>query len=100
MVGVGVGHFISDSTTLVNTRMPHGVKITPVSLVARIFSPACFQGKSFRDFSSFLGPNSLLACRPFMSTLNMIFLVFTSNARRSNFDYLYRSAYKYFANYR
>jgi len=61
------------------------------SLLVRIFSHACFQGKSSRDFSSFLGPNSLLGWCAFMSTLDMIFKIFTSNARRSHFNSLYSS---------
>jgi len=57
-----------------NTRMLHKVKMTPLgSLLVRIISPACFQGKSTRAFSAFLGPNSVLEWRAFMSTLNMIF---------------------------
>jgi len=56
------------------TRMPNGVKMTPSdSWLLRIFSPACLQGKSSRDFSSSLGPKSLLEWHAFMSTLNMIF---------------------------
>jgi len=43
------------------------------SFLVRIFSPACFQGKSSRDVSSFLGPNSLLGWCALMSTLNMTF---------------------------
>ena len=45
----------------VNTRMPNGVKMTLLdSLLVHIFSLACFQGKSFSDFSSFVGPNDFL----------------------------------------
>ena len=43
------------------------------SLLVHIFSLACFQGKSFRDLSSFLGPNILLEWREFLSALKMIF---------------------------
>jgi len=78
------------SCQLINFSMPNGVKTTPSgSLFAHIFTPACFLGKSSGDFLSFLGPHTLLGWRAFMLTLNMIFLIFTSNARRSHFDFLY-----------
>ena len=58
----------------INTRMPSGVKMTPLdSLLVHIFSLACFQGKSSRDFSSFVGPNTLLKWREFLSDLKTIF---------------------------
>ena len=67
--------------------------MTPLdSLLVHIFSLACSQGKSSRDFSSFVGPNTPLEWREFLSALKAIFLKFTSNARRSHFDSLYRDA--------
>ena len=56
------------------------------SFLVHIFSLACFQGKSSSHFSSFVGPNTLLEWREFLSALKTIFLKFTSNARRSHFD--------------
>ena len=53
-------------TKMLNTRMPNEVKMTPLDrLLVHIFSLACFQGKSSRDFSSFVGPNTLLEWREF-----------------------------------
>ena len=43
------------------------------SLLVHIFLLACFQGKFSRDFSSFVGPNTLLEWRKFLSALKMIF---------------------------
>jgi len=66
--------------------------MTPsVSLLVHIFSPAFFKGKPFREFPSFLGRNTLLCntllgWRAFMSTLNIILKIFSSNARRSHFE--------------
>ena len=67
--------------------------MTPLdSLLVHIFSLACFWGKSSRNSSSFVGPNTLLEWHEFLSALRTIFQKFTSNARRSCFDYLYRDA--------
>ena len=64
----------SSSFEGVNTRMPNGVKMTPLDrLLVHIFSLACFQRKSSRDFSSFVGPNTLLEWREFLSALKTIF---------------------------
>ena len=55
--------------------MPKGVKMTPLdSLLVHIFSLACFQGKSSRDFSSFLRPNTLSEWRKILSATKTIFL--------------------------
>ena len=67
--------------------------MTPlVSLLVHIFSLACLKGKSSRDFSLFIEPNTLFEWCEFLSALKMNFLIFTSNARRSHFDSLYRGA--------
>ena len=67
--------------------------MTPLDfLFVHIFSLACFQEKSSRHFSSLVGPNPLLEWREFVSALKMIILIFTSNARRSHFDFLYKDA--------
>ena len=69
--------------------------MTPLdSLLVHIFSLACFQGKASRDFSLFVGPNTLLEWREFLSVLKTIFKKFTSNARRSHFDCLHKNAWK------
>ena len=69
------------------TRVRNGVKMTPsANFLVHIFSLACFHGKSSRDFSSFVGPSTLLKCRDFLSALKMIFLIVASNPRRSHFD--------------
>ena len=48
--------------------------MTPLDrLLVHIFSLACFQGKSSRDFSSFVGSNTLLEWREFLSALKTIF---------------------------
>ena len=44
------------------------------SLLVHIVSLACFQEKSSPDFSSFVGPNTLLKWLEFLSALKMIFL--------------------------
>ena len=57
-----------------NTRMPNGVKMTPLdSLLVHIFSLACFQKKSSRDLLSFVGPYTVLEWREFLSALKTIF---------------------------
>ena len=57
-----------------NTSMPNGVKMTLLdSLLVHIFSLACFQRKSSRDFSSFVGPYTVLEWREFLSALKTIF---------------------------
>ena len=48
--------------------------MTPLdSLLVHIFSLACSQGKSSRDFLSFVGPNTPLEWREFLSALKAIF---------------------------
>ena len=67
--------------------------MTPVdSLLVHVFSLACFWEKSSRNSLSFVGPNTLLEWREFLSALRTIFQKFTLNARRSRFDSLYRDA--------
>ena len=67
--------------------------MTPLdSLLVHIFLLACFLGKSSRDFSSFLRPNTLLEWRKFLSATKTVFFKFTSNALRSHFDSLNRDA--------
>ena len=62
------------STGLFNTRIANGVKMTPFdSLLVYIFSLACFQRKSSRDFSSFVGPYTVLEWGEFLSALKTIF---------------------------
>ena len=43
------------------------------TLLVHIVSLACFQGKFSRDFSLFVGTNTLLKWREFLSALKMIF---------------------------
>ena len=58
----------------INTRMRNGVKIAPFDrLLVHIFSLARFQEKFSHDFSSFVGPNTLLEWREFLSALKAIF---------------------------
>ena len=60
--------------SIITTRIPNEVKMTPLdSLLVRIFSLACFQGKSSSEFSSFVGPNTLLELSEFLSVLETIF---------------------------
>ena len=48
--------------------------MTPLdSLLVHIFSLACFQRKSSRDFSSFVGPYTVLEWREFLLALKTIF---------------------------
>ena len=64
----------TDKDLIFNTRMPNGVKMTPLDgMLVHIFSLACFQRKSSRDFSSFVGPNTVLKWRKFLSALKTIF---------------------------
>ena len=67
-------HLPEPEPEVVNTRMPNRVKMTPLdSLLVHIFSLACFQRKSSRHFSSFVGPYTVLEWREFLSALKTIF---------------------------
>ena len=58
--------------------------MTPLdSLLVHIFSLACFQRKSSRDFSSFVGPYTVLEWREFLSALKNFLKIYLECPKES-----------------